>query len=65
MIATGWRLKLAVLATAVVGLAAGVGAYYLTPHAGVVVSAVAGACAAVVVKTAVAVRAALRPFLPA
>jgi hypothetical protein len=64
-ITRAWRVKLAVLATVAVGVAAGVGAYYLTPHAGMVVSAVAGACAAVVSKTAVAVRAALRPLLTA
>jgi hypothetical protein len=60
-----WRVKKAVLVTAVAGVAVGVGAYYAAPHAGAVLSAAAGAFVAVAVRTAVWIRSALRPFLPA
>jgi hypothetical protein len=58
-----WRVKMSVLVTGVAGVAVGIGGYYAAPHIGAVLSAAAGACAAVVVHTAVRVRTALRPFL--
>ncbi len=55
-----WRMKRAVLATAVGGVAVGVAAYYAAPHAGAALCAAAGAAAAVGARFAWRVRAALR-----
>jgi hypothetical protein len=60
-----WRVKRAVLATSIAGVAVGIGAYYASPHVGAVLCAGAGAFVAVAVRTAVWIRSALRPFLPA
>jgi hypothetical protein len=61
----GWRVKGAVLATAVFGVAVGIAGYYAAPHANMVLSAAAGAFVAVAVRTALWVRSTLRFFLPA
>jgi hypothetical protein len=60
-----WRMKRAVVVTAVVGVALGVGAYYSAPHVGAVLSASAGAFVAVAIRTALWVRTSLRVILPA
>jgi hypothetical protein len=65
MLVAGWRVKQAVLATAVLGVAVGVGGYYLAPHANMVLSGAAGAFVALTVRVAVWVRTTLRIFLPA
>ena len=62
---SAWRVKRAVVATAVIGVALGAGAYYSAPHAGAVLSAAAGAVVAVAVRIAFWVRTALRTILPA
>ncbi len=65
MTIAAWKMKRAVLVAAGVGVGLGVGAYYSTPHAGVLLSAAAGAIVAVAVRTALWVRSALRAILPA
>jgi hypothetical protein len=65
LLVSGWQVKGAVLATAVVGVAFGVGGFYVAPHASMIFSAAAGAFVALSVRTAVWVRNTLRIFLPA
>jgi hypothetical protein len=64
LLVSGWRVKGAVLATAVVGVAVGIAGYYAAPHASMVLSAAAGAFVAVAVRTALWVRKTLWFFLP-
>jgi hypothetical protein len=61
---TAWKIKVAVLATAAVGVVAGLGGFYAAPHISMVLSATAGAFVALTIRTAIWVRTTLKMFLP-